>query len=264
MLVSMTSREIAAIARRRGPNPLPALLLRRLFTEAKIRLWKGLAYRTRCNEAAAHAYRAIAPDEFEDLNVLQAWANWRTIPRNLSGRLPATPIHAVDLCCGTGASTEVLAYYAPPGSRVLGLEVNPGFLEAARRRRYVSKDGAPIRVEFNAQSVLEVFRDPDGLALDDCSIDLVNASGAVAFHFDERASRALAREVDRVLKPGGLATIDAGRGGTTARALTDIFARRAFSLEHSARSCPLDRGLQLCLRKAAAVRPASAAARGQD
>jgi SAM-dependent methyltransferase len=240
---------IAETAKIRGPRPLAAVLVRQVLTEAKVRLIKQIEFRRNRNHEAASAYTAMSPADFEAVNGLQAWANWRTIPRSLDGRLPERPLRAVDLCCGTGASTEVLAYYAPPGSSFLGLEFNPAFVERAKARRYLCRDGSAASVEFSAQSVLETFRDGRGAPLPASSVDLVNASGAVAFHFDADSSRALAAEIDRVLRPGGLATIDGGKQGTSTRELERIFAAYSFCVEGKARSCLLDQGTQLCLRK---------------
>jgi SAM-dependent methyltransferase len=189
--------------------------------------------------------------EFEGLNARQAWSNWRTIPRNLHGRAPAVPLRALDLCCGTGHSTEVLAYYLAPGSRILGLEHNPRFVAMARSRRYWTRSGHPVRVEFASQSVLETFRDSSGEEIPDASLDLVNSSGAVGCHFEARDTALLAGEVSRVLRVDGLALIDSGRAGTSERDLVRVFTERSFEAIHRAWSCALDRYTQVCFRKRA-------------
>jgi len=79
---------------------------------------------------------------------------------------------------------------------------------------------------------------------------LVNSSGAVGCHFDLEATRILACECARILRPEGLATIDSGRQGTDGPALIAIFRRLGFCLIHSVRSCWLDRYRHLCFRKA--------------
>ena len=88
------------------------------MTAARIR-WRKVFFRQNRNHLACQAYRQMNLEEFQALNARQAWANWRTIPRNLAGRLPQRPVLALDLCCGVGESTEVLAYYLrrdPPSS----------------------------------------------------------------------------------------------------------------------------------------------------
>nr|MBA2480570.1 class I SAM-dependent methyltransferase [Planctomycetota bacterium] len=109
--------------------------------------------------------------------------------------------------------------------------------------------GRPVRVGFGAQSVLEEFRTSSGDRLPDGSMDLVNSSGAVGCHFDPAATATLAREVVRVLKPGGIALIDAGAHGTGPREVVDIFASHGCERVKESRSCALDRYVQVCLRR---------------
>jgi SAM-dependent methyltransferase len=227
---------------------LPRLWLRQRYREFIIRR-KHLRFRSSDNGEARTAYLAMGRDEFADINALQAWANWRTLPHNLSGRLPARPVFIVDLCCGLGQSTAVLAHYCPPGSFILGLEANPAFADAAGKRAYTHRDGGAASVAFHAQSVLEPFRDGEGRPVADASVDLVNAVGAIACHFQPDAADALVGECARVLRPEGFALLDAGREGTRPRELMAIAESRGLSYEGRARSCLLDRHWQLCFRR---------------
>jgi len=236
--------------RQDSPLALLRILLRQACHEVRLHRLRHIRFRSRHNDEACRAYEAMEPWEFEGVNARQAWANWRTIRRNLDRRAPGGPMRAVDLCCGTGQSTEVLAYYLPPGSQILGLEYCPRFVSVARARTYLSRDGRPADVSFRAQSVLDTFHDSGGAALADLSIDLVNSSGAVGCHFDSSATARLAAEIDRVLRPGGLALIDSGRSGTPEPELLAIFLGRGFSAVHRARSCAFDRYQQVCFRKA--------------
>ncbi len=226
------------------------LFFRQAWTEFAVACRTRRSFRDDRNENAARAYCAMTKAEFEGINALQAWANWRVIPRNLRGRLPERPCRAVDLCCGVGQSTEVLAHFLPPGSEILGLEFNPAFIEHAARRLYRSADGTPARVRFRAQSVLEPFRDERGRLLEDGGVDLVNSCGALGIHFDAEALDGLAGEIARVLRPGGLATIDSGRQGVRKGEMTRIFERHGFEARGYAKSCFLDRFTQLGLVKA--------------
>jgi SAM-dependent methyltransferase len=238
------------IARERAPaTGLLRIVVLQACQELRLRCWRGVGFRSRVREQVERAYRAMEAWELEGVNARQAWANWRTIPRNLGGHAPAGPVRAMDLCCGTGQSTEVLACYLAPGSWILGLESNPRFLAAARARRYRTFAGAPARVEFNVQSVLEPFRDASGARIEDHSMDLVNSSGAVGCHFDAADTARLAREIARVLRPAGLALIDAGRAGTSEPELRDVFGSLGFAVLRRARSCTLDRHPQVCFRK---------------
>lgn len=241
---------IRAGARTRGPRQSIAWLwLLALCNEARLRFGRRIDFRRQHNDEACAAYSAMQLGEFESINACQAWSNWRTIPRNLSGRLPNRPVFAIDLCCGVGNSTEVLAFYCAPGSRVLGLEFNPQFVAAARRRDYGNRDGRPGHVEFRAQSVLERFCDARGVELADASVDLINASGAIGCHFSRDELAALARECGRVLRPGGLALIDSQRRQDTAETVREIFAGEGMHPVQQARSCLFDRYIQLCLSK---------------
>jgi SAM-dependent methyltransferase len=231
------------------PLALLSAVLRQAWHEARLRLWRRIRFRSSRDAEVFAAYRAMRPWEFEGVNARQAWANWRTIPRNLDGRAPTRPVRAIDLCCGTGQSTEVLAWSLAEGSRILGLESHPHFLEVARGRRYRTRSGAPARVAFRAQSVLEPLRDLNGGLIPDKAVDLVNSSGAVGCHFDLEATSILARELSRVVRPGGFALIDAGPGGTGTVPLEGIFAAHGFEAVHRARSCALDRYTQVCFRR---------------
>jgi SAM-dependent methyltransferase len=108
-----------------------------------------------------------------------------------------------------------------------------------------------MRVWFRTQSVLECFRDADGDEVRTGSVDLVNSSGAVGCHFDAAATAKLADEVERVVRPGGLALIDSGSSGTSPADVKRLFEARGFERVHVARSCFLDPYLQLCFVKGA-------------
>jgi SAM-dependent methyltransferase len=250
--VRVTEQTIRDVARRHGPpEALPVLCLRAALRELALRMRRRVNFRQAANLAARQAYEAMQIEEFRDINGRQAWANWRTIPRNLTNELPDRPVLAVDLCSGLGDSTAVLAYYCAPGSQILGLEFNSRFVAHARRRRYLDRRGRPADVTFLAQSVLETFRDPSGDMVTTAGVDLVNAAGAVGCHFTAAETRTLARECGRVVRPGGLALIDADRGGAEAHQLVRAFTAEGFRPVREARSCPFDLGRQLCLRKQA-------------
>jgi SAM-dependent methyltransferase len=158
-------------------------------------------------------------------------------------------VKAIDLCCGVGHSTDVLAFYLSPGSEILGLEYNPEFVAVANRREYRDEYGSPVRAAFRAQSVLETFRELDGTPVASGSVDLVNSCGAVGCHFDRQAASVIMDEVARVLRSGGLATIDSGPDGTTADELVALAKARGFTMQNRTRSCVFDRFEQICLRK---------------
>lgn len=248
--VKFTDQLIRKIAQQRlKNNNIAKLFFVQTCSEWRLLLLKQVNFRRRQNKKACKAYCEMTIGEFELINARQQWANWRTIPRNLSGCLPNHPIRAIDLCCGTGQSTEVLSCYLPLGSKILGLEFNPEFVKKAQSKTYLHRTGKLSSVAFRAQSVLEPFHDDRGNLIDDGSIDLVNSSGAVGSHFDIQATQNLAHEIARVTRLGGLATIDCGLPGTDKNQVTKIFKNSGFIMLHSAKSCFFEPFSQVCFQR---------------
>jgi SAM-dependent methyltransferase len=185
--------------------------------------------------------------EFDAINGRQDWANWRTIPRALSGHVPDRPLRVLDLGCGTGGSTRVLAFYCPEGSRITGYELAPPLAEVARRRLYRHRSGRTAAVAFCCQGVTETLREPDGGPVPDRSVDLVNASGVVGHHLNSTTVVPLARELARVLRPGGLAMLDVGPT-LSARELVQQMAAVGFQTLGRWRSWALDPTGQVVFR----------------
>ncbi len=246
-VLRFSEKDIRKNARRRfADHGLFGIVLKQAFYENLLKVRKHVNFRHRENTAATQAYCAMSLKEFDGINARQNWANWRTVPRNLSGRLPNRPIFAIDLCSGMGHSTEVLAFYLPLGSKLLGLEYNPQFVEVARTRSYRDSNHREVQVEFHAQSVLDPFMMADGTEVPSDSVDLVNCCGAVGHHFDPEATEKLADQVQRVVMKGGLVLLDSGKDGTPAEALIRIMGARGFRQTHAARSCILDHYTQIC------------------
>lgn len=237
------------VARERLPDGLAVLVLRQAWAELVVAVARRLRFRAGENDRAVRAYCAMSVAEFEGVNARQRWSNWRTIPRSLDRRLPARPCRAVDLCSGVGDSAEVLACCLPEGSEILGLEYNPEFVRRARARAYRDAEGRPVRAVFRAQSVLEPFRDGAGERLADSSVDLVNCCGALALNFRDGQIEAIAGEIRRVLRPGGLAAVDAPAGRAGTEGMVRVFSSRGFEALGLARSCFLDRYSQICFRR---------------
>jgi ubiquinone/menaquinone biosynthesis C-methylase UbiE len=120
------------------------------------------------------------------------------------------------------------------------------FVQIASQNMFKDQKGSPVSVSFRAQSVLDVFCDANGHPLEDQSMDLVNSCGAIAHHFDPEATTKVMKEVARVLKKGGLATIDSGRAGTSAQLLEQIAAGFGLRKLSSAKSCFVDTATQIC------------------
>jgi SAM-dependent methyltransferase len=224
--------------RRHGPGNLLAVCWRQWRAERALAR-RGVHFRTTDVEALRAAYAAMTEREFEAINGRQDWANWRTIPRCLSGRVPDRPLRVLDLGCGTGGSTRVLAFCCPKGSHVTGYELAAPLVEVARRRTYRHHSGRPARVTFCCQGVTEELREPDGTPVPAGSVDVVNASGVVGHHLTAATVGPLIAELKRVLRPGGLAALDVGptlRG----RELTGLMTAAGFRAVGRCRSCLLD------------------------
>ena len=135
----------------------------------------------------------MTKDEFDAINGPQAWANWRTIPRALHNHVPDRPLRVLDLGCGTGSSTMVLACYCPADSHITGYEIAAPMLTIANWREYRHKSGAPAMVDFVGQALT------DRLPEADASVDLVNASGVIGHHLTPETIGPLIAELGRVL-----------------------------------------------------------------
>jgi SAM-dependent methyltransferase len=204
-LLVIPEREI----RRHGPGHALAVCWRQWRGERALAR-RGVRFRATDPAAVAAAYAAMSDREFDAINGRQDWANWRTIPRALSGHLPDRPLRVADLGCGTGSSTRALAFYCPEGSHITGYELVAPLVEVARRRPYFHRSGRPALVEFICQGVTETLRRARDEPVPDHTLDLVNASGVVGHHLNARTVQPLVAELCRVLAPGGIAMLDVG------------------------------------------------------
>src|SRR5262249_51148609 len=126
--------------RRNCPGNLLSICLRQWRAERALAR-RGIHFRSVDPAAVAGAYAGVQAAGFDAINGRQDWANWRTIPRALSGHVPDRPLTVVDLGCGTGGSTRVLAFYCPLESRIIAYEVAEPLLAVARRRSYRQRSG---------------------------------------------------------------------------------------------------------------------------
>ena len=198
-MLLISEKEIRA----HGPGELVSVLLRQWRTERTLKR-RGVRFRATNPADVEASYAAMSQDEFDAINGPQAWANWRTIPRALTGHIPEHPLRVLDLGCGTGSSTRVLAFYCPAGSRITGYELAEPMLAFARRRDYRHKLGENVQVDFVCQGLTE--RLPEA----DASVDLVNASGVIGHHLRPQTIGPLIGELTRVLTPHGIAMLDVG------------------------------------------------------
>ncbi len=101
----------------------------------------------------------------------------------------------LDLGCGTGALT---LRAARRGAHVVGIDINPGMLEIARKR--AQAEGLEPDIELREMGVAEL----DGQ--EPASFDVVMSGLCFSELTEEELSYAL-RETKRILKPGGLLLI---------------------------------------------------------
>lgn len=184
--------------------------------------------------------------EFAAINGRQAWANRRTIARSLAGLLPQQPLVAIDLGCGIGESTRVLASLLPAGSQALGIEFAPPLVEVARE--FNVSDDSLCDVRFVVGSIVETFTDESDTPIAPLSIDVVNASGIVGHHLDPPDAEAAAEEIHRVLKPGGIASLDVGPK-LSAKKLSELMDQLGFERLRRTKSNIFDRTGQVVFRK---------------
>lgn len=237
---------------------LPAAVWRQWRAERALAR-RGISFRETNPRALRAAYGRMRAEEFAAINARQNWANWRTIPA-LVRRIPLPgPWRVIDLGCGQGDSTEVLAWCCPRHSELLGYDLAPAALRHAAARRYRHETGARATARFCQQSIDKRWRDLDGSPVNEASVTLVNASGILGHHVDRRRMKRIVAEIARVLVSGGWALLDLGpsfhRRGLTE--LLDGFALFPVAYE---RSCWLDPFGQIAFRKAAPLETCDRAA----
>src|SRR5438093_9145319 len=90
--------------RRHGPGHALAVCWRQWRAERALAR-RGIQFRATEPAAVAAAYAAMSDEDFAAINARQDWANWRTIPRGLSGHVLDRALRVLDLGCGSGSST---------------------------------------------------------------------------------------------------------------------------------------------------------------
>lgn len=194
--------------------PLATVLHLKMRQMAGVRR-AGLRFRFVDRGRVADAYDSMTPEQFRLVNEPQVWIETRQLPRVLSARVPKLGASIVDLGCGPGTSTAIIARYADPTWTIWGIDLSATLIGRARERvsrgEFVSGVGGEpvtIRPRFFNQSMTEPW--VSGQLIADESIDLVNSSGVVGHHLSEEDVRAVLHEARRVLKPGSFLALDSG------------------------------------------------------
>src|SRR5690606_12435741 len=106
----------------------------------------------------------------------------------------------LDVGCGTGSLTLLIARRLTPPGEAVGIDAAPRMIEIARRKAQAT--GAAARFEAGVAESLEFA---------DASFDLV-VNSMFTHHIDTELKRRAFAEMFRVLRPGGtLVTADVGR-----------------------------------------------------
>jgi SAM-dependent methyltransferase len=198
-----------------------------------------LRFRNQDPKVSARAYSLMTDVEFERINACQAWANWRVLPPLIELVSAPAPWRIIDLGCGQGISTEVLAWCCPPGSSLLGYDLSEIALNIARNRVYHHSAGSAAKVSFRMQEIDQPWKDADGSDIGDSTIALVNASGVVGHHLSDGRMGKIADEIRRVLSPNGWALLDTGPQLSRWK-LERIMQSRGFTHQSHVRSWWLD------------------------
>jgi SAM-dependent methyltransferase len=135
---------------------------------------------------ASNLQIAGTPAEIYERHMVPAiFARWAPDLVEAAGVRPGD--RALDVACGTGMVTRLLAERVGPGGTVVGLDINPEMLAVARR-------AAPQpNIEWVEGSAIR-------MALPDATFDQVLCEQGLQFMPDRPAALA---EMRRVLKPGG-------------------------------------------------------------
>ena len=143
-----------------------------------------------------HGYDLLAP-KFDHTPFRTSDAVLDAVTRALTGLGPFD--RGLDLCCGTGAGTDVLR--AVCGAGVTGVDISAGMLAQARRRELDRGAGTGSGAGTAGPSVDWVRGDARALPFGPV-FDLVVSFGAFG-HFLPRELPALFAQVHAVLRPGG-------------------------------------------------------------
>ncbi|WP_042500315.1 class I SAM-dependent methyltransferase [Thermaerobacter marianensis] len=138
-------------------------------------------------------FDTIAPG-YDRMNLLMTLGQWRYWQWRLARRLEELPLEgarALDVACGTGEITAMLARRVGSSGHVTGLDFSPGMLAVARRR--LEGSGLSDRVDLVQGDALDLPFPPG-------QFDLVTMGFALRNVAD--LDRAL-QEMARVTRPGG-------------------------------------------------------------
>ncbi len=134
---------------------------------------------------------ASPAEVYQSYFVSAMFAPWARVLLDIAN--PQSGEHVLDVACGTGVVTRMVAPVVGASGRVVGLDYNAAMLAVARSLPSVK--GASI--DWREESAL-------AMTLPDATFDLVVCQQGLQFFPDKVAG---AREMKRVIKPGGRAVV---------------------------------------------------------
>ena len=213
-----------------------------LWTKLRGRTFAGRGLIGADDRAVAAGFGALGDDDFATYNLPQRWVERRQIPRAIDGRIPRHGATVLDLGCGPGTSTEVLCHFADPSWTILGYALPERFIARAEHRArsdgFRTRHGEVIRPRFVCQSIAEPLA-AGGRPLADASVDFALSGGVAGLYMLPPAVARLARELARVVRPGGFVALDAGPA-VPPRALRGLLEAAGFRCVATVRSTWLD------------------------
>ena len=138
-----------------------------------------------------HLFDSIAR-HYDLMNMIMsagALRYWQRVFRRMNGVRPGD--HVLDVACGTGELSRIMAEQVGPEGHVWGIDLSPGMIEVGRRK--LAAAGLAGRVTLQVGNALD-------LPFEDNRFDCVATSFALRNMADIRAAL---REMARVTRPGG-------------------------------------------------------------
>jgi SAM-dependent methyltransferase len=176
---------------------------------------------------------------FDRYNLPQVWVERRQIPEAIDGRVPDRGAVVLDLGCGPGTSTEVLCHFAQPCWKIIGFDLTDHLVERARMRSaggdFRNREGEVISPKFECQDISKPLK-VDGERIAEESVDFAVSCGVVGLYLSKLQGARLAKELHRVLRPGGHAAVDSGPA-IRPRVLRRLMEDVGFELVDTAKSC---------------------------
>jgi len=141
-------------------------------------------------------------DVYETLDTTYSYIYTRSAAALVAMARPKPAQTLVDLACGTGTSTRVLADAVAPGGKVLGIDFNAAMLE---RARYKFQDHMDISLVFAPiQDFIKVLKTYGWMG----DINAIFSSFSYFYVYDFHEQ--LQKDIYDVLSPGGVLAFNIG------------------------------------------------------